>query len=298
MREISLYKMQPQYEMGDVKNILLLKEKNEKDEILFFQIEQDFKRNPVEFKEEFLKAKKNYLSNKYFYYWFCLKRYFEQAIVSDCFKDQNSQKNKLKESGWMLPHQFINISLSTNDYNVTIEELYIRNFDRMFDKLFSFVIDEQNARINDYYNQAIFNYKNHCYYSCVVSLFPIIESYHKNMTDFNEDAFYKIKEHLEKVVNKVEKVKKIYKKEIDYYVNIVKQFNTLAKQYFAISLEKDNEPEIINRNRIMHGLFTREIDKKDCLQLFCVISNLRVIKDIINLNDNLTETLKELEMLK
>ena len=48
----------------------------------------------------------------------------------------------------------------------------------------------------------------------------------------------------------------------------------------------------------MHGLFSREISKKDCLQLFCVISNMVVIKSIIDANEMLNKTIEELKQLQ
>lgn len=84
-----------------------------------------------------------------------------------------------------------------------------------------------------------------------------------------------------------------------FNLNLVKQFNELAKEhYFNISLDRKDEPEIINRNRIMHGLFSREISQKDCLQLFCVISNMIVIKSIIDANEMMNKTMEELKQLQ
>ena len=114
------------------------------------------------------------------------------------------------------------------------------------------------------------------------------------MNNFNNNEFYKIKNHLESITEKVEAVKQIYVTRITYYINLVKQFNDLAENhYFNKSLDRQNEPEIINRNRIMHGLFSREISQKDCLQLFCVISNMVVIKSIIDASEMMDKTLEE-----
>ena len=97
----------------------------------------------------------------------------------------------------------------------------------------------------------------------------------------------------------MEDVKQIYVIKITYYINLIKQFNNLAKNYyFNTSLDRRNEPEIINRNRIMHGLFSREISQKDCLQLFCVISNMVVIKSIIDANEMMNKTIEELKQLQ
>ena len=300
MRIIDIYQMEQEYIVGDGKNLQALKEKIETDDVLLKEIEEDFNQNPIQFKNEYINAKTNHLKNKYMYYWSFLKWYFDKALFSEHTTFPDFQKEEMKKQGWMFPFAFINARITTSgDVNVTTEELYIRNFNRLFDRLFCFNIGEKNSRIDRHYKQAIFNYKNKCYYSCAVSLFPIIESYHQYMNNFNNDEFYKIKNNLESITEKIEDVKQIYVTRITYYINLVKQFNDLAENhYFNRSLDRKNEPEIINRNRIMHGLFSREISQKDCLQLFCVISNMVVIKSIIDANEMMNKTIEELKQLQ
>lgn len=297
MRKIDIYQMEQEYIVGDGKNLQALKEKLETDAVLLKEIEEDFNQNPIQFKNEYINAKTNHLKNRYMYYWSFLKWYFDKALFSEHTAFPDFQKEEMRKQGWMFPFAFINARITTSGgVNVTTEELYMRNFDRLFDELFNFNIGEKNSRIDRYYKQAIFNYKNKCYYSCAVSLFPIIESYHQYMNNFNDNEFYKIKNNLESITEKVESVKQIYVTRITYYINLIKQFNDLAKNhYFNKSLDRQNEPDIINRNRIMHGLFSREVSQKDCLQLFCVISNMVVIKSIINANEMMNKTIEELD---
>ena len=297
MREITIYKMKPVYMAGEIENLIELKEKLLADKEVLGQIEQDYNRNQNEFKCEYITAKKNHLSNLHFYYWLVLKKYFDDALVSEMPSFPDYQKEEMRKQGWMFPQAFINSRITTSgDVDVTTEELYIRNFDRLFDKLFSFTIGEPHSRIDRYYKQAINNYKNQCYYSCAVSLFPIIESYHQYITNFNDDSFYKIKDNLESVKTKIENVNQVYSIKVEYYINLVKQFNELAKEhYFSVSLDRTNEPAIINRNRIMQGLFSREISQKDCLQLFCTLSNMVVIKTILDANDMMKSISEELK---
>ena len=299
MREISIYKMKPVYIAGEVDNIIELEEKLLANKEVLDQIEQDYNRSQDEFRNEYITAKKNHLSNLHFYYWLVLKKYFEDALVSEMPSFPDYQKEEMRKQGWMFPQAFINSRITTSgNVDVTTEELYIRNFDRLFDDLFTFAIGEPNSRIDRYYKQAIINYKAQCYYSCAVSLFPIIESYHQYITNFNEDSFYRIKDNLDGVKEKMENVNQVYNIKIEYYINLVKQFNELAKDYyFSVSLDRANEPEIINRNRIMHGLFSREISKKDCLQLFCTLSNMVVIKTILDANDMMNKTAADLNEL-
>lgn len=300
MREIVIFQMKPEFIIGDTQNLQELKEKITRDVTLLSQIKIDYDKDPDKFKDEFISAKINHLKNRYLYNWLFLKWHFEQALTANTAFSPDYQKEEMKKKGWMFPLYFINKSITTSGgTQITTEELYIRNFDILFDNLFNFNIGEPNSRIDRYYKQAIFNYKNHFYYSCAVSLFPIIESYHQFINNFNEDDFYKIKDNLDDVAEKIEHVKQIYAIQIDYYKNLVKQFNELAKEhYFRSSLSRKNEPEIINRNRIMHGIFSREINQKDCLQLFCVISNMVVIKNIIDANDNINKIEEEITKLK
>lgn len=300
MRKIDIYQMEQEYVVGDVKNLHTLKDKLERDAVLLKEIEEDFNQNPSQFKNEYINAKTNHLKNRYMYYWSFLKWYFDKALFSERTTFPDFKKEEMKKQGWMFPFAFINARITTSGgVNITTEELYIRNFNRLFDKLFCFNIGEKNSRIDRYYKQAVFNYKNKCYFSCAVSLFPIIESYHQYMNNFNDNEFYKIKNNLESITKKVESVKQIYVTRITYYINLVKQFNDLAENhYFKKSLDRQNEPEIINRNRIMHGLFSREISQKDCLQLFCVISNMVVIKSIIDASEMMDKTLEELKQLQ
>ena len=300
MRKIDIFQMEPEFILGGSQNLQTLKKKLNEDSILLSQIEIDYNNDRNKYNQEFVSAKINHLKNQRFYYWLILKYYFDQAIDSAIKIFPDFQKEEMREKGWMLPLFFINKKLMASGGSpVTTEDLYVRNIDKLFNTLFNFSIGEKNSRIDRYYQQAISNYKNQCYYSCAVSLFPIIESYHQFINHFNDDSFYKIKDNLESLTEKMENVKQIYNIKIKYYIDLVKQFNELAKEhYFKKSISRKNEPAIINRNRIMHGLFSREISQKDCLQLFCVISNMVVIKNIIDADDKMHEIEKELAEVK
>lgn len=300
MRKIDIFQMEPEFILGDLQNLQALEKKLNEDAVLLSQIEVDYNNNRNKYNEEFVSAKINHLKNQHLYCWLILKHYFDQAFNSEIKTFPDYQKEEMREKGWMLPLFFINKSImATGGSPVTTEDLYVRNMDRLFDTLFNFNTGEKNSRIDRYYQQAISNYKNQCYYSCAVSLFPIIESYHQFINHFNDDSFYKIKENLESLTEKMENVKQIYNIKIEYYKNLVKQFNELAKDhYFNVSLDRNDEPPIINRNRIMHGLFSREISQKDCLQLFCVISNMKVIKNIIDANERMNVIENELAKLQ
>ena len=254
MREIEIYQIEQQYIAGGIKNIQALDEKLKKDDLLLKEIEEDYNNDLGVFEKEYVAAKINHLKNRYTHSWLILKWYFEQAWFTETSSFPDFQREEMKSHGWMFPQAFINSKITTSGgIGVSTEDLYIRYFDALFDSLFYFNIGENNSRADRYYKQAIFNYKNKCYYSCVVSLFPIIESYHQFMNGFNENKFYRIKDNLDSISHRMEDVEQIYAVKISYYIDLVKQFNDLARNhYFNKSIDRANEPEIINRNRLMH----------------------------------------------
>jgi hypothetical protein len=64
---------------------------------------------------------------------------------------------------------------------------------------------------------------------------------------------------------------------------------------FSKSIENDEEPLIINSNRLSHGIFTREISKKDCLRLFSIVMVLKGLNDIIEADNRRKSIVKELK---
>ena len=298
MREITLYKLQPDYIVGSTNNIDALSVKLSEDDKILKIIEQDYNSDNEKYKKEYLSAMLNYKRNLHLYSWLVLKKYYEEAYMEETVFP-NYQIEEMKRQGWMFPQQCIKYKIhSSGLYLKTTEELYIEFFDLYFDRLFGFCIGAKGSVIDNYYKQAIDCYKRNDYYSCVVSLFPIIESLHQYINRFDKDEFYRIKNNLEKVSNNISKVVDIYAVKVKYYINLVIQFNDLAKNhYFKNNVKRKEEPEIINRNRIMHGLFTRLVSKKDCLQLFCTISNLVVIYQILDHNEIYNNTGNEIDEL-
>ena len=72
----------------------------------------------------------------------------------------------------------------------------------------------------------------------------------------------------------------------------------LSENYYAKSLESDPEPVEMNRNRIMHGIFTREISKTDCLKEFCIVRSLIMFYDWLQHIERMDSILIEINEIK
>ena len=48
----------------------------------------------------------------------------------------------------------------------------------------------------------------------------------------------------------------------------------LSNYVYSSSTESEEEPKVISRNRVLHGILTRDVNKTDCLKLFCIYCSL------------------------
>ena len=298
MKKITPFEMKNVYSISETENLVKLHNKLDEDKQILSDFECEYVNGKVQYKNEYFQAKRTHLENTKIYNWLVLKYYYEQAFYSDknLRLSIDYQKEDMKQKGWVFPIQCANLRITrTGIFANTIEQAYIDLFNNNFDDFFSFVIGD-DLKINKYYRQAISNYKNQNYFSCAASLFPIIEFMHQTVTKFNKDDYYQIKKHLNDFSNEIDNIKKIYTVKITYFSDIVEQINDLIKNhYFKKSVSRKYEPLIINRNRLMHGLFTRDISQKDCLQLFCVISNMNLLYNMIRASNLLDTISKEIE---
>lgn len=169
---------------------------------------------------------------------------------------------RYQKDGWFIWLQTYNftpgIPCKDND------ELFTYWFDKYFDRHFG--IADFGGR---YFFEAINNYKSGQYYSCVCGLFPLIEFLERRISKFDGESVFHIKKALEE-----SQVKDLsgYKKYFEEFESNLNAF--LKENIYAVSAEIEEEPKVICRNRVLHGIFTRDINKTDCLKLFCIVKSM------------------------
>lgn len=170
---------------------------------------------------------------------------------------------KYQQDGWFIWLQtftFFSVAIESTD----TDEQFTYWFDKYFDKHFS------NINFGGrYFAEAAINYKSGNYYSCVCGLFPLIEFLERRISNFDGEKVFHIKKALDE-----SQVKDLsgYKKYFEEFERNLNQF--LKDNIYAISTEADKEPKFICRNRVLHGIFTRKINKTDCLKLFCIVKSM------------------------
>ena len=125
--------------------------------------------------------------------------------------------------------------------------------------------------------EAIFDYENGKYKSCALILFALIDA--KLIRIQNTEKSRQVgKGAVQLFAQRIKNDKDIEKTFITllYFENIV---SCLSKMF-----ERGNDfrvqPSVINRNFIDHGMLTRNVLKRDCIQLFLLYFNLMIFLDL------------------
>lgn len=182
------------------------------------------------------------------------------SIINGAIAEQNLEYQK---DGWFIWLQTYNFYISGAPFKNT-DEKFTCWFDTNFDMHFGKV-----DFCGRYFLEAINNYKSGQYYSCVCGLFPLIEYFERRISKFDGESIFHIKKALDE-----SRVKDLsgYKKYFEEFESNLNKF--LKDNIYAISPETEAEPKFICRNRVMHGIFTRNINKTDCLKLFCIVKSM------------------------
>lgn len=202
--------------------------------------------------------------------------FVEGTIINSEIAKSNLEYQK---DGW-----FIWLQLATFTPGIPCknnDEIFTYWFDKYFDK--HFYENEDNL----YYHQTILNYKQGNYYACVCCLFPLIENIEKQISKFDGKKVFHIKKALANTHIPEEQRCKEYFEEFEKNMN-----NFLKENIYINSTEAEEEPKVIARNRVLHGIFTRDINKTDCLKLLCIyrsmycfncwLKSLEMIKKLAN----------------
>ncbi|MBI9008656.1 MAG: hypothetical protein JEZ05_01380 [Tenericutes bacterium] len=274
------------YTMDLSKNILELREKIAIDE----KVLAGLKKDNISEKEYYSNIYIHY-QNKHLYYVLILRHEFGKNLFGNIFS--KSYYDVLSQKGWIMFRQDFRVSGYSNKDS---EQLYVDFFHEYFHTYFPSSISFDSKIANAYYQQCRVAYVNDAYYICAQGLFPVIEYLHKLVGKFDGESIFRIKENFDKTKEQVESISQPFKTNIDFFVRMIDNVNLLIKEHiFSKSIEKDEEPSIINRNRVSHGIFTREINKKDCLQLFCIVMALKSLSDIIETDNRRKQILNEIK---
>ena len=194
------------------------------------------------------------------------KKYYENQILyyqliqnGSAMTAYISQNDDYKDGWfvWLKNYRYLsNVEFKDKD------EFYTYLYDKYFEDNFNLLTEK-----NDYFFGILKLYKLGYYYEFVCSIFPLIEYYQRKIVKFDKNKVFRMSKSL-KSINVKDDNNEYFK---DFQMALNKYLSNIV---YAKTLESDEEPNEINRNRIMHGILTRNVNKTDCLKLLCLIKSL------------------------
>lgn len=148
------------------------------------------------------------------------------------------------------------------------------------ENLFDTLRDMKGVKKSDL-EEAIFDFRHKQYKSCTLVLFGLIDAKLIRLQKKEKDPKGKWRQVGERAANVVlDKIKEEQDLEKKFfllldYENILSCLNTV----FAKADDFRKQPIVINRNFVDHGMMTRKVIRKDCVQIFLLYYNLLMFLD-------------------
>ncbi len=144
--------------------------------------------------------------------------------------------------------------------------------------LFSSILEQKKVKKDDF-EDAIGSFNSKQYKACCLLLFSLIDrlvakiqpsiDQNNQWRRIGNRMIKRLKDMVEEKEGDGLRLLVIYLQQ----VNTIKCFEVLYKDYPGFT----NEPKIINRNFVVHGMTKRKITKQDCLKVFLLYYNLLVL---------------------
>lgn len=198
---------------------------------------------------------------------------------------QYEEKNMIcwSEQGWsffpigLKNEESINSMMKQNQYNPATEWLLLQlcNYNMIFKEISS-------VNYNTHIYKAIQYFKNKDYLTCSMLLFAGIEGI---IIDISRENVHVGRRAIDDFYKKIKIFDSKYEEDFLYLSPVVIKTTYICyrKLYDGNNFKK--EPDIVNRNYIMHGVSKRDVCKTDCLKLFLLYYNVTMIKAAVELVD-------------
>lgn len=230
-------------------------------------------------------ACRNFFLNIYTYWYLVLQHIYTQALVASI---SDNTKNELY--GWFIYPRTEMIELADGYKYKTVDSYNTAVYTKYFNKYFEFTLYDD--LIVEYYNEAKSCYQNKRYYACVCALFPIIESYTRKLSAYSEaeDGRFTQFKALNKILSNIPRWAWVPSVSIDKFIDeYTKIKNFMLENYYKHSSQNDEEPEFICRNRLLHGIITRQVSDSDCLKLFLILRSFVYLDKVFGVANKLVK---------
>ena len=148
------------------------------------------------------------------------------------------------------------------------------------EQIFEIISETKRVKKADF-EEAVFDYNHRQYKSCALILFSLVDAVLirlQKKSDLNGKR--------RKVgLSAVSEAKKRTETDINTQMLFIAMFYTnlfaCLEKVFESGKDFKNQPDVINRNFLDHGMMTNKVRKKDCIQLFLLYYNMLELLDMI-----------------
>lgn len=149
------------------------------------------------------------------------------------------------------------------------------------EQIFGVISETKRVKKSDF-EEAMFDFKNKKYKSCVLVLFAMIDAI---MIRLQKKKSATGKNRRRVGIGAVKEAKKRTEAEVntEFFLNAIFCINLFAclEKMFEDGNDFKKQPDVINRNFVDHGMMTRTVRRKDCIQLFLLYYNILKLLDLI-----------------
>lgn len=198
-----------------------------------------------------------------------------QFILGEVLESRITDNSYQEKEGWFVYPRKYKIKLGGMTFN-NVNEENTAIYTKYFDRCFSFPIKDKKIKL--YFDEAMKAYKEKSYFACCCSLFPILEYFNRELSEYKGEGRFDYKKAFEIIVKKIPSITNFKDIRMEYLQNEYKKIKDfIVKNYYKPSSQNDEEPQFVSRHRIIHGILVRDINDADCLRLFHVIRSFSYI---------------------
>lgn len=220
---------------------------------------------------------RNQYLNMYLYWLFHLQYFYAKALDMSITDDTANEI-----LGWFSYPRNGKIVLGNSGDFSSLDEYNTAVYSKYFDVFFSFEI--KNPLVQQYFNECKSLFKDEKFYSCACAIFPIIEHFTRKLSEYSsEDGKFTQHLALNKIIEKIPQWTGIPDISIEFFTKEYKKITQfMLENYYKRSTQEESEPAFICRNRLLHGIITREVSKSDCLKLFLILRSLSYLETVFD----------------
>ncbi len=224
---------------------------------------------------------RNMYHNIYLYWYLNFQYLF--SVLETSMSDNSSNEAE----GWFIFPRNERILLGNADNYHTVDSYNTVIYTKYFDRFFNFTI--KDSIIDEYFGECKTLFKNELYYSCACSIFPIIEYYTRKLSKYtSEKGHFKQHNALNEIVNTIPQWSGVPKISFEIFQNEYRKISEfMSENYYKTSKQEDAEPKFICRNRLLHGIITRNVSAADCLKLFLIMRSFVYLDKAVEIEDKL-----------